>query len=327
MATGILAIASRVAGIDPLSIALFAIAAAAYVLLSAIGALRLLRASRPAWAWLRSSEVGFGAFTFVAASGVLGAWLAGEGKLASDIAIGLWAVTATSWLVLCSGFASGLVHRGSTEARFLLTGAPFLTVVATQSLAALSVALADRWHGDPLALAAFCAWLLGIAVYLVLVGRLALRLVQRPAAAWRPSPDIWIVMGALAITTLAGTDLASPLRGVGLPSWMHSITVGLTASCWAAATLLIPFLIGAELWKATRTGPALGYDARRWSTVFPLGMYATASYRLGHLAGLAGPRLLGEVFLVLALAAWALVTLQLSQRGIGRGRPRVASGL
>jgi hypothetical protein len=122
MATGILAIASQNARIEPLSIALFAIASSAYVVLSAIGSVRLFRVSRRPWIWLRSPGVNLGAFTYVAASGVLGAWLAGRGELASSIAVGLWAATLTSWTVLCCGFGAALVRRRSFERRRALTG-------------------------------------------------------------------------------------------------------------------------------------------------------------------------------------------------------------
>jgi tellurite resistance protein TehA-like permease len=106
------------------------------------------------------------------------------------------------------------------------------------------------------------------------------------------SPTLWIVMGALAITTLAADELA--LDHGALDS---DVALG----TWAAASAAIPILVLLEL-RVRRWS----YEPARWSFVFPLGMYGVASHMLGRADGLAGLREIGTVFFWLALAAWTL---------------------
>jgi tellurite resistance protein TehA-like permease len=41
--------------------------------------------------------------------------------------------------------------------------------------------------------------------------------------------------------------------------------------------------------------PRLGYDVRRWATVFPFGMYAACSFTVGQVAGVTGIIRFGQV--------------------------------
>jgi tellurite resistance protein TehA-like permease len=80
---------------------------------------------------------------------------------------------------------------------------------------------------------------------------------------------------------------------------------------WAAATVAIPALAIAEVraWP-----PALGFQ--RWATVFPLGMYATATYAFAMRVGAAWLHTLATVFLWVAVPAVAAT--------LGRPRPQSA---
>jgi tellurite resistance protein TehA-like permease len=309
MATGILSIDAGEEGVRLLSTALFVIAVAGYAGLVAIAAVRLYRSPYGTWDWLHAPEKGFGSLTFVAASGVLGARLVFEGQHAPSIALGLWMASAASWLALSYGLGATLIARSSVDPRRALTGTTFLTVVATQSLAGLSALLASQLQSDALALAAVSLWLLGAGLYAVLLTLLVARLIYLPFPASDFRPDSWVIMGALAITALAGTDLSSATSPGALLSELHPFILGLTVAAWASATFLIPLLLGGELWKVTKARPGRRYEPARWATVFPLGMYATASSMLGGVVGAAGLRVVGGIFFGIALAAWGLVVL------------------
>jgi tellurite resistance protein TehA-like permease len=73
---------------------------------------------------------------------------------------------------------------------------------------------------------------------------------------------------------------------------------------WAAAAAWLPALMGGELAR-----PRLVGAPGRWSTVFPLGMYAAMSFAVGELAGLDWMRAFARDWTWLAAAAWALVLL------------------
>ena len=263
MATGILGVGARLEGIAPLADALLACACAAWVVLAAV---------------LRAYSVR--SFAVVAGTAIVGAdfLLAGQGQLA----LALWSLAAALWLAV------------AFTVRAEAAGA-LLTIVATESLAVLAAAL-DR-HGDaPLRGAAIGFWALGLALYPLIAGRI----VHRSVREYRFEPALWIVMGALAITTLAAAELL-------LDGHVLGDDVGLAT--WAAASAAIPFLVAAELrvrrWR---------YEVARWSSVFPLGMYGVASRVLGGADGLAGLRTIGTVFFGIALAAWVLTAAGLARQ-------------
>ncbi len=71
---------------------------------------------------------------------------------------------------------------------------------------------------------------------------------------------------------------------------------------WAAAMTWLPVLVVAEV-----RHPRLRYDVRRWSTVFPLGMYAAMSLTVGSVEELDWMEGFGRAWTWVALAGWAVV--------------------
>ena len=78
---------------------------------------------------------------------------------------------------------------------------------------------------------------------------------------------------------------------------------GLQGWLWVASMAWLPALVAAEVLY-----PRLGYDVRRWSTVFPLGMYAACSFVVGEVAGVRPITSFARVWVWVALAGWAAVT-------------------
>jgi tellurite resistance protein TehA-like permease len=211
-------------------------------------------------------------FAVVAGTAVVGVdlLLAGQGTAA----LALWSLAAALWLAVAFAVRSE-------------TATSLVTIVATESLAVLAAAL-DREHVAGLQGLAIVLWALGLALYPFVAGPM----VHRSLRERDFSPTLWIVMGALAITTLAAAELVLDRGALGS---------GVALATWAAASAAIPFPLATELllreWR---------YELARWSFVFPLGMYGVASTVLAGTAGIAGLRELGTVFFGIALAAWAL---------------------
>ena len=270
MATGILGVGARLEGIAPLADVLLACACLTWIALPAI-----LR-----WRSVRS-------FAVVAGTAVVGAdfLLAGERALG----LALWGLAAALWLAVAF-----TIRKEATGS--------LLSIVATESLAVLAAVL-DRHHDAPLRGLAIGLWALGLALYPYVAWRIVRDALQRRCF----SPTLWIVMGALAITTLAGTELLLDRRTLG---------ADVALATWSAASAAIPFLVLTEL-RVRR----LRYEVARWSFVFPLGMYGVASRVLGGADGLAGLPTVGTVFFWIALAAW-LVTAGGLVRGSRMARQR-----
>ncbi|MGH3009283.1 MAG: tellurite resistance/C4-dicarboxylate transporter family protein [Gaiellaceae bacterium] len=263
MATGIVGVGARLEGIAPLADALLALACVSWLVLAAILRERSVRS-----------------FALVAGTAVVGVdfLLLGQGELA----LALWSLAAALWLAVAAA-----IRLEAADA--------LLTVVATESLAVLGATL-DRHHLAPLGEAAIGIWALGLALYPLVAGRTI-----RSASRERNfNPTLWIVMGALAIATLAASEILLDRR---------ALDSDVALATWAAASSVIPFLVAAELrvrsWR---------YEVARWSFVFPLGMYGVASHMLGAADGLASLRDLGTVFFAVALAAWTATAVGLARR-------------
>lgn len=127
-------------------------------------------------------------------------------------------------------------------------------------------------------------------------------------------------MGAVAITTLAGSLLILRADLWRFLAEIQPFLKGTTLMFWGAATWWIPLLVLLGIWRHGFRHLALRYDVQYWSIVFPLGMYCVASFRLS--AALHWPGLLPGAAAVgfIALGAWCVTTV-----GLLRALPRVLS--
>jgi hypothetical protein len=164
-------------------------------------------------------------------------------------------------------------------------GAGFLVSVATQAIAVLWATLGAR--GPAVALLAA-----GLGLYAFVLRSFDLGVIRRGRG------DQWVAGGALAIAALAAAASA-----------LHAVALGL----WALAIAWLPVLLAGEALP-----PRRGFDARRWSTVFPVGMYAAMS----HAVGISG---FARAWTWVAVAVWAVVALASVDRARTRGwqPPRV----
>src|SRR5262249_23186920 len=110
-------------------------------------------------------------------------------------------------------------------------------------------------------------------------------------------PDMWILMGALAIATLSGAHIAfAGIEGI------RPVTI----ATWLVATLWIPPLVYVGL-RCIQRYPAA---AVWWAAVFPLGMYSAATFAVATETGLRLLKAVSLVFFWVAFAAWILVALR-----------------
>jgi tellurite resistance protein TehA-like permease len=207
--------------------------------------------------------------TAVAGACVLGTRLTQAGVRAAGAA--LLGVAVVAWVPLLI-----VVLR---RWRRPVGGAGFLPSVSAQAIAVLCGALGARGNGvlDAAALAFLAAGLLLYALAAASFDRRELR---------RGRGDQWVAGGALAIAALAATAIARAAAG----------------ALWALAMAWLPVLLAGELMR-----PRRGFDARRWSTVFPVGMYAAMSRAVGELQHAPAIVAFARGWTWVAVAVWALV--------------------
>ncbi|MET9536195.1 tellurite resistance/C4-dicarboxylate transporter family protein [Streptomyces sp. NPDC006553] len=275
MATGILSVGLSLTGFEVVSVVALWLATALWLLL-ALGFSALLVKDRRRWEVTADTPP---ALTAVAATTVLGVRFDLLGL--TPVAVSLLVIAAVMWPAMLIAVLRHLTRRAP--------GAVFLICVATQGLAILCAVLAPE-AGDWLARVALGLFLLGLVLYVDALARFEFRQVVAGAG------DQWIAGGALAISALAGSKLlASGVWSGGAATTLRTTTLVLTALdlAWYAVLICGEF-----------TRPRLGYDVRRWATVFPLGMTAVASLSVAAATGVAWLETLGRVLLWIAVAVW-----------------------
>jgi tellurite resistance protein TehA-like permease len=235
--------------------------------------------------WLEEARTP-GALTTIAGTAVLGDRLTLLGQR--------WAGYLLLVLVLCLWLA--LLPRVLRHWATPTVGVSFMLTVASESLAVLAALLAIEDQVAWLAASALAPLVLGLGAYLFVLARVEVRQLVVGRG------DHWIFGGALAIATLACARTTAALAATSTLVELQPALRDATLALWAAAALWLPALLATEL-----IAPRLGYDARRWSTVFPLGMYAVCSIATGSISGIGAISSFGRVWIWVALAVWALV--------------------
>jgi tellurite resistance protein TehA-like permease len=296
MATGIVSIAAQDHHHRLLSFVLCVIAAAAMILLTALAIVKISVRQRFPFD-MNDPDVTVRLFTFVAACTVLGARFAAHPGVLGIFATIAW----ITWFALIAATARSIWPRRGTNLRDRAHGAWELVSVATSGLAIVNAQLALLGHDVELLTIGIVMWLAAIGFYGLATWLILWRGAAGPADdIWHP--DIWILMGGLAIATLAGDRLHRAGLAIITHDWLLAAIRSATVVTWVAATLWI-----APLVYATARHLHLRFTGSWWSMVFPLGMYSSATYAMKVETGWRPFKMASGVFFWVAFAAWLLV--------------------
>lgn len=308
MATGIASIDAGQHGMAWIAHALLALNALMFAWLLALSLLRLARFRYAIVTDFLDPVRGAGFFTFVAAACVLGSQCLQVVSLRPAAWL-LELAAAIAWLVLIYPFFAAAITRPiKPELMHGINGGWLVAVVATQALAVLATLLTTTARSDTgLLFTALCLYLLGGALYLLIITLVVYRMVFFPMRAYEFTPPYWINMGALAIGTLAGSLIVSQMPDASPLADLIPFVKGFTLFFWATASWWIPLLALLWIWRHLWQRVPLRYDAADWNIVFPIGMYTVATFELGHALGLSFLLAIPAVGVYLNLLVWALV--------------------
>ncbi len=308
MATGIVSLAAQMLGWPTLARALFGLNIVAYGVLWFLSVLRMLRHSRRFFGDMADHLRGPGFFTTVAATAVLGTQfviIAGHYRAG----VTAWVAATVLWALLTYTILMAFTiktHKPSLADG--INGAWLLAVVATQSIAVLSALLAAHSvqpYKLELNFLALSMWLWGGMLYIWMMSLIFYRYTFFTLEPGDLSPPYWINMGAMAISTLAGSLL---IVNVGDAPFLLSLLPfikGFTVFYWATGTWWIPMLLLLGVWRYVYKRFPLRYDPLYWGAVFPLGMYAASTHEMIDALGFDFLAWLPVLFFAFALLAWS----------------------
>ena len=309
MATGIVSTGAFLLGPAWLSRALLAVAAAGLIVLACALTARVVFFRARVTADIKAADRVFGFFTIPASLDVLAVRLSFAGHPLGTTALACLA--ALTWLLLTYGVpASLLLTRNRDSDLGGVNGTWLLWVVATQSLSLTAAVLVPAWPSQSglLAPAAVALWGVGLVLYLLLVALILLRWLTVAMTPATLGPPYWILMGATAITVLAGARILALPHAIAVIRATAGFTEGFSFVLWSFGTWWIPLLVVLGLWRHLGQHWPLSYEPALWSVVFPLGMYAVATDVFGKTAGLTFMPPVARVMFWISVAAWVLVS-------------------
>lgn len=311
MSTGIVTIASYLLGYHKISSIAFIINNIEIAILSFLFILRLVFYFPEFKKDLKSPQKGAAFLTIVIALCVYGTK---NVMLEDNLTMALlgWSFTFSLWLVLMFSF---FISLATSQKKFSLSkglnGSWLLLVVSAQALSISGNLVAAHFHFQPhiTLLVTSMLFLLGGLFYIIIIGLIFYRFVFLPMKPEDFHPSYWINMGAVAISTLAGSILVIQLTGIeGFQNFIPTVTV-MTIFYWIIGTWWIPIILYMEIWKRIKI--KVKYDASYWSLVFPIGMYTICTWYLAIILELPVLKSIPLATILVAWGTWLFTYIQL----------------
>ncbi|MFA5665289.1 MAG: tellurite resistance/C4-dicarboxylate transporter family protein [Castellaniella sp.] len=332
MATGIVSMGGHLMGYPALARGLLVLNGVQYAVLWVLYILRAVYHPRRFFGDMVDHLKGSGYFTLVAATGVLASQFMVQ---ENDYWLGfvLWGLACLLWILLTyTIFTAFTVKPEKPTLAEGISGAWLLAVVATQSIAVCSALLAthiDQPFRLELNLMALSMWLWGGMLYIWMMSLIFYRYVFFKFLPSDLVPPYWINMGAMAISTLAGSLLILNAPDAPFLVSLLPFLKGFTVFYWATGSWWIPMLVLLGIWRYGFMRFPFIYDPLYWGAVFPLGMYAVCTWQMNRAMHFDFLAWVPHAFLGFALLAWAITFVGMMRRVIWvlRGsRARISHG-
>lgn len=306
MSTGIVSIALHLFGFQTAAKALLYINTGMWMVLAFLYTLRAVVYPTKFFGDFADHNRGPGYLTIVAGTCILGnqyALLAGDFVTAQALLL----LGFVSWLFcLWAIFFALFTSENKPEIEHGINGAWLVATVSTQALVILGCICVKYavWDSELAFMLLVSLFGLGLMLYIIIITMIFYRFCYKKLSAEQLSPTFWINAGAVAITTLAGSEL---LLHAHLSPFLLSVQPflkGATLMAWGTATWWVILLIMLGFWRHIGQKYPFSYEVGYWGMVFPMGMYTACTYTMSEALNIPALLLVPESFLGVAVVAW-----------------------
>lgn len=313
MATGALSIGAYLLDMVLFSTILLYMNVFAYITLWVLTIFRIIIFFPRVLADITSHTLGPGFFTFVAGTCVFGSQLIIIAEQFA-IAIYLWGLAIILWLLIMYTFFTAVtIRKDKPSITEGINGAWLIAAVATQSISILGTLLTPSMeNGQVIVLfLTLCMYFLGCMLYLNIITLIFYRFTFLKLEFAALTPPYWINMGAVAITTLAGSTLILHAEKWSLLVEITPFLKGFTLFFWITGTWWIPLLFILMIWRYLYNRYPLSYEPQLWGMVFPIAMYTTSTLQLSKAINLPILMVIPRFMVYIAIIAWTYVFISL----------------
>lgn len=255
---------------------------------------------------LLSHTRGPGFFTLVAGTAVLGSQLIIVVEQ-EKIAYWLWWFAILLWFIIMYTFFTAVtVRKHKPSIKKGINGAWLIAAVATQSISILGTLLIPYLEENQTIVLFFtlCMYFLGCMLYLNIITLIFYRFTFVDFNSNSFTLPYWINMGAVAITTLAGSVLILHAAYWPLLEEITPFLKGFTLFFWIGGTWWIPLLLILMIWRYIYHRYPFRYNPQIWGMIFPLAMYTTGTFQLAKALEVSFLISIPKVMIYIALTVW-----------------------
>ena len=249
-----------------------------------------------------------GFLTYVAGTCVLGTQFI---IIASNFAMAtiLFYIGSFAWLILIyTVFTVFTVKKDKPPINKAISGVWLLIIVSTQSVSILASQLSGHipFANDLVSFFALAMFLCGCMFYIIIITLIVYRMSFFEMRAEEFAPAYWINMGAVAISTLAGSSIILNVHQWSFIGEILPFLKGFTLFFWAIGTWWIPLIVILGIWRHVFKQLPLKYHPQYWGMIFPMGMYTACTIKLSQALELPFLMMIPTYFIYIALAAWTV---------------------
>lgn len=313
MATGIVSIASSYFAFNYIALLLFYFNIAAYLFLCILYILRLIVYPSKFIDDIEDHAKSPGLLTFVAGSCVLGNQfiiIVGNYTIASILLY----IGIIAWLILIyTVFTVFTVKKDKPPINIAISGVWLLIIVSTQSVSVLASQLTEHipFSTELILFFSLAMFLCGCMLYIIIITLIVYRMSFFEMRAEEFAPAYWINMGAVAISTLAGSNLILNAHNWIFIQEILPFLKGFTLFFWSIGSWWIPLIVILGIWRHVFKQLPLKYHPQYWGMIFPLGMYTACTVKLSQALELPFLMTIPSVFIYIALTAWLVAVISM----------------